>query len=65
GERREGTSISAPNASCADIPSHAPFVVLSRDKGVGSGAVLNDIGLDGAVLEDWASDLGPPSVGGG
>jgi hypothetical protein len=59
-----------PNVSCAG----SPLTVIAEEvarvddvacmKEVGSGAVLGGIGPLGPRAEDWASDLGPPFVGG-
>ncbi|MCH95891.1 DUF4283 domain protein, partial [Trifolium medium] len=63
GERRQETNLSLPCVLRADSPPLVPCD-LSRDKGAGNGAVFDDIGLAGPVIEEWASDLGPPKEGG-
>ncbi|MCH83309.1 hypothetical protein A2U01_0004128, partial [Trifolium medium] len=64
GERRDGTNNMLPNAMGTDFCSHVPFVDTTHDIGSESGAVLGDFECGGSVKEDWACDLGPPSVGG-
>ncbi|MCH84933.1 RNA recognition motif, partial [Trifolium medium] len=64
GDRRDETNNMLSNAIGSDFCSQVPFVNATRDIGSASGAVLGDLECGGSVQEDWACDLGPPSVGG-